>query len=69
MNIYFLLQPIPESGSEQLASEDIGQIRRKLFASLLKVVAETNKEALSQSEDAQEEDETTFNSGKWEFSV
>lgn len=64
INKYFLLQPVPEPAAEQLASEDISQIRRKLFASLLKVIAETNDGTSSQSETAQKEDKTAFNSGK-----
>lgn len=60
MNIYFLLQPVPEPATEQLGSEDISQIRRKLFASLLKVIAETNDGTLSQSETPQKDDKTAF---------
>lgn len=69
MNIYFLSQPLPEPAPEQLLSEDIGQIRLKLFASLLKAIAERNQGTLSQSETAQKEDKTAFSRGKWEFSV
>lgn len=54
MNIYFLLQLVPQPASEQLVSGDIGQIRRRVFASLLKAIAET----------AKKEDKTAFYSGK-----
>lgn len=69
MNIYFLLQPVPEPATELLVTEDISQIRRKLFASLLKAISETNEGNLSQSETHQKEDKTAFNSGEYEFSV
>lgn len=62
--MYFLLQPVPEPATEQLVSEDISQIRRKLFASFLKAIAETNEGSLSQSQTAQKDDKTVFNSGK-----
>lgn len=62
--MYFLLQPVPEPATEQLVSEDISQMRRKLFASLLKAIAETNEGTLSQSGTAQKDDKTVFNSGK-----
>lgn len=65
MNIYFLSQPLPEPAPEQLLSEDIGQIRLKLFASLLKAIAERNQGTLSQSETAQKEDKTAFSRGKF----
>lgn len=64
MNVYFLFQSLPEPPAEQLVSEDISQIRRRLFMSLLKAIAETNEGTLLQSETAQKEDKTTFNSGK-----
>lgn len=64
MNIYFLLQPVPEPATEQLVTEDISQIRRKLFASLLKAIAETNEGNLSQTETPQKEDNTAFNRGE-----
>lgn len=61
--VYFLLQAVSEPATEESASEDIDQIRRTLFASLLKAIAES-RGAVSQSETSLKEDKTVCNSGK-----
>ncbi|XP_062275908.1 centrosomal protein of 295 kDa [Scomber scombrus] len=52
-------QPTPEVTSEVLASEEIGQTRLKLLASLLRAIEESNGGTLSQLETHQEEDKST----------
>ncbi|XP_045929282.1 centrosomal protein of 295 kDa isoform X2 [Micropterus dolomieu] len=49
-------QPVTEAASEVLVSENIGQIRLKLLASLLRAIEETNGGTLSHLEDPQEKD-------------
>lgn len=61
------MQLLPETATEELVSEDVGQIRRRLFASLLKSIAEKNGETLSQSEEpevASDRGKMVFSSGK-----
>lgn len=47
-------QPPPAAETEELVSEDIGQRRRKLLASLLRAIEETSGGSLSHLEDPQE---------------
>ncbi|XP_051254471.1 uncharacterized protein cep295 isoform X8 [Dicentrarchus labrax] len=49
-------QPVPEAASEVLVSDNIGQSRLKLLASLLKAIEETNGGTLSHLEDPEEND-------------
>ncbi|XP_039646701.1 centrosomal protein of 295 kDa isoform X2 [Perca fluviatilis] len=49
-------QPVPEAASEVLVSENIGQTRLKLLASLLRAIEESNGGTLSHLEDPQERD-------------
>ncbi|XP_078103166.1 centrosomal protein 295 isoform X1 [Sander vitreus] len=49
-------QPVPEAASEVLVSENIGQTRLKLLASLLRAIEESNGGSLSHLEDPQERD-------------
>lgn len=62
--MHFLLQPVPEPAIEELVSEDISQIRHKVFKSLLKAIAETNGGTLLLSDSPQKEDNTASDSGK-----
>lgn len=52
-------QPVPEAPSQELVSENIGQTRRKLLASLLRAIEETNGGTLSHLEDPQEKEGST----------
>ncbi|XP_044209509.1 centrosomal protein of 295 kDa [Thunnus albacares] len=51
-------QPTPEVASEVLASEDIGQTRIKLLASLLRAIEECNGGTLSHLENHEERDDS-----------
>ncbi|XP_031719464.1 uncharacterized protein cep295 isoform X2 [Anarrhichthys ocellatus] len=61
-------QLVPEAAGEVLVSEDIGQTRLKLLASLLRAIEESNGGTLAHLEDPQENDgsppQPTANSGE-----
>ncbi|XP_056297464.1 uncharacterized protein cep295 isoform X2 [Pseudoliparis swirei] len=55
-NAFFHPQLVPEAAGKVLVSEDIGQNRLKLLASLLRAIEESNGGTLSHLEDPQEKD-------------